>query len=353
MRSFSPSNPALRYMGRIDMADPDRPVLIYPYTQVAFRFSGTSLGVGLINTRAYGSSQLGYQLDGYQGKVGLPEDDREIIVPIATDLPDIEHEVALFKRQDGEHYITLTAIEVDDTARIQAPARAPETRRIEVFGDSVSCGERNEATAYTGKADPEADLSSYSNAWYSYAAITARALHAQLHNVSQGGVALVDGIGWFNGPEYIGMESMWDRLEYNPSLGACKPWDFQGYTPHVVIVAIGQNDSHPYDFMMNDYNGAQARNWRSSYASFITSLRHRYPNALIVTTTTVLQHDPAWDRAIDEVCSSLSDQRITHFLYNRNGKATPGHPRIAEHEEMAEELTKYLKGFGESIWIDA
>lgn len=222
--------------------------------------------------------------------------------------------------------------------------------RIEIYGDSVSCGERNEAVRYTGMADPETDLSSYSNSWFSYGAITARNLGAQLHAVAQGGAALLDGIGWFDGPDYTGMESIWDRIEYNPALGETKPWDFTRYTPHVVIIALGQNDAHPDDFMATDYNGEQARHWRTRYADFIRALRDRYPSAHIVCTTTALQHDAAWDRAIDEVCRTFGDPKVTHFLYSRNGSATPGHPRIAEHEEMARELTAYLEGFGDALW---
>ena len=135
-------------------------------------------------------------------------------------------------------------------------------RRIEVYGDSVTCGERCEAACYVGQADPEVDLSPYSNAWYSYAAITARNLGAQAHLVSQGGTTLLDGIGWFHAPDYIGMESIWDKSVYNTQLGGTSPWDFAQYTPHVVVVALGQNDAHPRDFMADDYDGEEATHWR-------------------------------------------------------------------------------------------
>ena len=80
------------------------------------------------------------------------------------------------------------------------------------------------------------------------------------------------------------------------------------------------------------------------------ALRRVYPNALIVLTTTILQHDPAWDRAIDEVCDTMADPRVRHFMYLRNSTATPGHPRISEQREMAMELTSYLRSFGPELW---
>lgn len=233
-------------------------------------------------------------------------------------------------------------------------------RRIEVYGDSVSCGERNEAALYTGKADPDTDLSPYSNSWYSYAAITARNLGASVNIVAQGGASLLDGIGWFCGPDYVGMESIWDRIEYNPFLGETKPWDFSRYTPQVVVVALGQNDAHPVDFMAADYQGEQSVQWRARYVDFLRTLRGKYLQATIICATTVLQHDASWDQAIDDAVRVVStgdrnngiapDPKVHHFLYSRNGSATPGHPRIAEHQEMADELTAFIESLGPAIW---
>ena len=270
---------------------------------------------------------------------------------MAEHLPNIEHDVIIFKRQDeGNARFDMHGVLIDDEATIAAPAEPMPDRRIEFYGDSVTCGERCEAICYTGQADPDVDLSGYSNAWHSYAAVTARNLNAQAHLVSQGGASLIDGIGWFHAPDYLGLESIWDRAAYNPELGATPQWDFSRYTPHVVVVAIGQNDAHPYDFMAEDYSGGQARHWRQRYIDFVHALRRVYPNALIVLTTTILQHDPAWDRAIDEVCDTMADPRVRHFMYLRNGTATPGHPRISEQREMAMELTSYLRSFGPELW---
>lgn len=350
MTLIAPDNPAIRYTGRIDDADPARPVWVHPYTQATFRFTGTSLAVRLVNRRTYGVSCLGAVIDGFQVRVPIPVDDEETVVTLASNLPDIEHEVTVFKRQDGQHYVELLGFDLSEGSTVLPPVGPRPARRIEVFGDSVSCGERNEASRYVGKSDPDVDLSPYSNSWFSYAAITARALDAELHDVSQGGVSLIDGIGWFNAPDYVGQESMWDRIQYNPMLGPSRPWDFNRWTPHAVVVAIGQNDAHPYDFMKEDYNGSQARHWRERYADFLRALRAHYPHAHIVCMTTVLQHDPSWDRAIGQAVTEFNDPNAEQFLFSRNGAATPGHPRVAEHEEMARELTAHLAALGPELW---
>lgn len=351
-RIISPRDPALRVMGRIDDGNPDRPVWVFPYTQASFRFTGTTLSLTLINHHDYGDSHIGVIVDGMPASIRIPVNERPVTLTLASHLPDIEHTVTIYKRQDGEHYLELLWLTVDDDAQVLPPSDPEPTRRIEIYGDSVSAGERNEAVAYVGKADPDVDLSACSNSWLSYGAITARKLGAQLHDIAQGGASLLDGIGWFHAPNYIGMEHIWDRIEYNPSLGPSRPWDFSRYTPHVVIVAIGQNDSHPHDFMAEDYDGAEARHWRARYVDFLHALRERYPQALIICTTTVLQHDHSWDRAIGEAVATVNDAHTIHFLYSRNGAATPGHPRVQEHEEMAEELTDLIRSYGDDIWSD-
>ncbi len=347
---ISPENNNLQYSGRIDFDDQSAPVLIYAASWVKMIFTGTSVSVTLANHHAYWTNEMGYLLDGEQGRIRLRDDDAKETYTLAENLADTRHELLFFKRMDACHTVTFYGFAVDDGARLFMPEPKPN-RRIEVFGDSVSCGEVSEALDYVGKEDPVHD-GQYSNSWYSYAWMTARRLNAELHDTSQGGIALLDYTGWFAAPEYKGVESCYDKMEYNPDLGQAKQWDFSRYTPHVVIVAIGQNDNHPEDYMAKDYDGAQGKNWREHYRRFIERLMELYPKAQIILTTTILQHDANWDKAIDEVRARIGSERVHHFLYHRNGAGTPGHIRIPEAEEMAKELTAYIRGLGDDIWAD-
>ena len=221
------------------------------------------------------------------------------------------HDVLLFKRQDACHIFKFYGLELDEGAVVERPAPLPE-RRIEVYGDSVSAGEVSEAMDYVGQADPVHN-GEYSNSYYSYAWMTARKLNAQIHDIAQGGIALLPKTGWFMEPHYIGMEEVYDKLQYHPQLGPVKQWDFEKYRPHVVIVAIGQNDNHPEDYMAEDYDGEKGRYWREHYKAFIQKLREIYPNAVLVLATTILNHDSGWDRAIDEYVGNCN-KRITGYI---------------------------------------
>lgn len=346
----SPDNDKLQYSGRIDFEHPSEPVFVYAASYVKMIFTGTSLSVRLSNHRACWTNRIGYILDGEQGGITLRDDNVQENYLIAEGLADTRHEIMLFKRMDSCHTVTFHGFSVDDNAILTLPNPKPN-RRIEVFGDSVSCGEVSEASEFVGKEDPIHD-GEFSNSWYSYAWMTARKLNAELHNTSQGGIALLDYTGWFAAPDYKGVESCYDKIQYHPDLGPCKQWEFSNYIPHVVIVAIGQNDNHPKDYMAEDYEGEAAVFWRKQYRKFVENLMQRYPKAQFILTTTILNHDASWDRAIDEVYQEIADERVHHFLYTRNGIGTPGHIRIPEAEEMATELANYIETLGQQIWLD-
>ena len=339
-----PNNSSLIYSGRIDLSDPFAIVWTYPGTFVRMKFKGTQLFIHVRNKHNYWNNYLGVAEGDAQTKLLLPEEGEATIeIPLQTTQDNI-HEVTIFKRQDACHELTILGFEIncntDDECELLEASPLPP-RRIEVYGDSVSAGEVSEAVDYVAKADPEHN-GEYSNSWYSYAWIAARKLDAQLHDIAQGGVALLDNTGWYYEPDYIGMEQVWNKMRYNPDYGTVKEWDFSKYTPDIVIVAIGQNDSHPDDYMKTDYECEKAKNWRTHYRQFLAKLRETYPDAWIICCTTLLQHDIGWDMSISQAVLDIADKKISHCVFQRNGKATPGHLRIPEAEEMAEELCHYI-----------
>lgn len=343
---ISPDNKKIVYSGRIDWSKPEAPVFVFPCTYAAMRFTGNVLRISVENHNSYWDNYLGCILDGEQSAMLLSKEGRtELEVPVTPSV-DNEHEIIIFKRQDACHEMTFLGAEIGDGERVLSISRRTE-RKIEVYGDSVSAGEVSEAVDYVGKSDPEHN-GEYSNSWYSYAWMTARKLNAQIHDIAQGGIALMDQTGWFYEPKAVGMESVWDKVHYNPQFGSATEWDFSEYIPNVVIVAIGQNDNHPDDYMKEDYEGERSERWRNHYRKFLEKIRGKYPDAQIVCCTTLLCHDSSWDKAIREVVEDMKDKKTTQYLFKRNGKGTPGHLRISEAEEMAEELAAYI----ESLYVE-
>lgn len=338
----------LVYSGRIDRRNPKKPEFIFPASSLAFRFFGRKAVLILENRNAYWDNYVGAIVDGVQ-KCWLLKKEGQTEISFLEEEQDGTHSVLFFKRQDSCHEMRLCSLMLSDKGRIlEAPAGFK--RKIEVYGDSVSAGEVSEAVDWVGRADPPKHNGRFSNSWYSYAWITARKLHAQLHDIAQGGIALMDGTGWFCPPNFIGMETIWDQMHYQPEFGEMVSWDFSGYTPDVVIVAIGQNDSYPEDYMKEDRMGEKAVLWRERYRAFLERILMQYPKAYLVCCTTLLNHDAGWDASIEQVCQELADPRVTYFRFRRTGQGTPGHLRISEAEEMAEELAAYLENLGIEGW---
>lgn len=347
MNIIDATHNALRYTGRIDFSNPSEPALIQAGSSIHVRFTGTSVGIRGRNHHGYFENAIGFLVDGNEGKAILENDDAIHDHTLASGLNTGTHELVIWKRSDGGyHYYDFLGLILDDGATVM-PLGERATRRIECYGDSVSAGEVCEANDRVGMCDPEPHDGKFSNARYSYVFQTARNLGAEAHDIAQGGIALLDGTGYFVDGK-VGLVSTWNKLRYNPSIGPCTDWTFSAWTPHVVIMAIGQNDNHPDDYISTD--AAHREKWSSAYAKLLRSLRAKYPWAFIVVITTLLFHNPDWDDALDEIVKGLDDGKIVRYRFARNGSGTPGHLRVSEHAEMATELTTFLKSFGDELW---
>jgi len=348
MTFIKANNDSFRYTGRNDFSNPSEPTIIHAGNEIHVRFSGTRLALRIRNHHTEYENAIGFLIDGTtEGKTVLATDDALRDYPVAENLPQGMHELILWKRiAAGCHYFDFHGILIDDGAEV-APSAFNPSRRIECYGDSVSAGEVCEAVEYTEQMDPENHEGKFSNSRYSYSMMTARNLGAEIWNTAQGGIAILDNTGFYMGGT-VGLVTTWDKLRMNPRLGPYTPWDFSRFTPHVVIMAISQNDKHPEDYINTD--PIRRSLWIATYAGLMRKLRSKYPRALFVVISTLLHHDAGWDVALDEMTASLRDFRVVRYRFKRNGIGTPGHLRISENAEMAGELTAFLQSFGDSLW---
>ena len=337
---------ALRYMGRIDKAKTESFRFIYAGSQVTVAFRGSSISAMIANTMMSSNEMsFGAVVDGELKKCvfdnGWDNHDKQTVL-IASGLDkDKLHTVTLFKRQAAYHYFEFYGFEIDELEGIEK-YKKDYSLKLEVYGDSVSAGEVVEAVENTASCDPEGHNGKFDNAYYAYPTITARNLNAEIHNNAQGGIALFDKTGYFHLPDAIGLETTWDKLSYYPE-GPFSEWDFSLYTPDIVIMAVGQNDPHFEGGGDRDIKDPGYRKkWKDKYKEITSELMGKYPKAQFIFLLTVLMHDPEWDRAVQEVTEELASERVHYLEFTRTGKATPGHPRIYEQYEMAEQLTAFI-----------
>ena len=322
------------YSGRINWQDPQAPAFAFPGTVVEFKFTGTSLKLELTEDNWNSGNYLDVYLDNNPNPITIelkPEKGEPIVYDIAEGLDNKVHQVVLVKRTDyvmGE--FNFHGIIIDGEL---LPADPDSKRKIEVYGDSISSGAAVEYKV-AGVQDPQGNNDYLSNAYYSYASILARESDAELSLVTQSGAPLMNGFGYWH--QGTGAESFYDKLK---PLKDAPVWDFGNYTPDLVIIALGQNDSATIRIGRD----MSAEVWKDHYKKLIANLRAKYPNSYFVGMFPNMFHDRAWDtyiiEAIAEYRSEHNDDRVFSLIHEQ---VTPGHPRISEQQQMADTLKKFI-----------
>ncbi|MDR0986530.1 MAG: electron transporter RnfD [Ruminococcus sp.] len=345
MYLYFADNSFFDYMGRADISDPKAVKFFYAGTLVRFRFTGNSLTAILNRTELYGCQWITAVIDDkvYTVKSDFADNDHDLAVNFADDLEDTVHTAYIVKRHETNERFIFKGVIVKNLL----PPNFTDKLKIEVFGDSVCAGELTEAVGFEGHEDPENSNFAYDNVLNSFVMLAAKSLSARIHNNSQGGLALLDGTGWFHAPEYIGLESTFDKMCYTTELGEISAWDFTLYTPDIVIIEIAQNDSHDgvNDIFDLKFRGEEHyKLWTTKYKEIVRTLHGHYKTAKYIFTTTVLNHDKCWDEALEKIAEELTQEGIPCYknTFENNGVLTPGHPRTAEQEKMACELKNFI-----------
>jgi hypothetical protein len=246
-----------------------------------------------------------------------------------------EHTVEIIKRNEsGLGRTWLYGLQTNGNF---LPHNSNTDRVIEFFGNSITVGYAIED--YTGGDSPD---STFTNNYFSYAAITARHFNADYYCTSKSGIGIL--VSWFP----LTMPEMYDRLD--PTDPKSK-WDFKKVTPDIVVINLFQNDSwlvnmpdHP---SFKERFGNQAPDKEvivRAYRSFVSAVRDKYPDALIICALgnmDATKEGSLWPGYVSKAVSDLNDKRIlTHFFPFMN-KA--GHPRKEDNELMAKSLIDFIK----------
>ncbi|MEZ0295012.1 MAG: SGNH/GDSL hydrolase family protein [Candidatus Methylacidiphilales bacterium] len=326
------TDPLIRYVGRFDRQDAEGPRCAWTASSVALTITGGSLNVKL---KESGKSFWQVIINGKPGEV-LELRPGEQTYSVATNLPAGKHTIELFKRTEAAVGVTqILGFQIEDNQKLlPTPGRK---HRIEVIGDSISCGYGNEASKGT-----EAFTPATQNGWLTYGAIAAREVDADLVCIAWSGKKL-------HGDNSL--PDLYDRVLPNP----LEPrWDFTSWTPDVVIINLGTNDFRG--------GNPDQETWSNAYVEFIRQVRARYPKAPIYVAQGSLMSDWPEDRkprttiigyypAIIEKANAAAKADggpPVHFLdfgvQNReDGYGAHMHPNTKTNAHMGDQLAKVLK----------
>jgi lysophospholipase L1-like esterase len=323
---YKASDPYFSYMGRGDFADVNHPTFWAPGAQIIFKFKGNSCIIDLTDEHLYGKFFNYIQLivDGHYSRFKLSEAESKLSV--GNHLKDTIHSVIICKTTESNiGYLQFNGA----ICHKLLPPPIPPKRKIECFGNSITCGTGSDQSEIPcGKGEWQDQHNSY----LSYGPVTARTLHAQYHLTSVSGIGLIHSCC---NMKYV-MPQVYDKINLRDDT---IQWDFARYQPDVVTICLGQND------------GIQdATTFCNAYVHFVQTLRKDYPKAHIVllsssmADSTLLPVLKGYIITVNQRLRESGDKRVSYYFFSkRYYGGCDSHPTVAQHQLMANELVIYLK----------
>jgi lysophospholipase L1-like esterase len=308
--------PAVRLVGRVT----DKNEFQWTGSHVIARFDGTAARIKL---NAAANEQFQIVVDGKPTEVLKPSGG-SMTYTVASGLTAGTHEVIVWRRTEAFFGVaTYEGFDFDGT--LLAPAPAP-TRRIEMVGDSITCGygDEGDGPSCPFTADTE-------NHYLTYGAIASRNVNADLVATCWSGIGMYRDYG---GGTTDQMPVRYLRALPETSTSA---WDFSKYVPDAVVINLGTNDFA---------KGDPGMPYQTAYLSFVRTVRKKYPSAYVLAIIPV----SGAKKYIDAVVSTLSgegDKNIGTLTLSAiaaaDGWGCDYHPALPTHAKWGAELGTALK----------
>ena len=329
---IKPTDKNIQYIGRIG-GNPERPMFTYPGVQIRSGFTGTTLKMLVKPNSGYFMVQID---ENEAFKVGFCNK-TDSIAELASQLPDTHHQVIITHIGEGyERLPEFRGFIVDKGKELTSATPLP-SRKIEFIGNSITCGYGIETDSPT---DPY--LEETANYYYTYAAQTARNLNAQALVVARSGIGVYRN---YNGPQTGDIVNMNTEYPYTFLYNDQHRWDFSRYTPDVVCINLGTNDTST--------QGADSLLLIEGFKKLYRQVRNHYPKAKIIflcgcmmAGKALLDAQQAMD-ATTNYAHKQGDSEVYRLDFNPHdgtlGYGASYHPSMRQHEKMANELTAFLR----------
>lgn len=323
---------------------------------VEFVFSGTHLSVSFC-------AECGWELEGLPSEPNAPKRATWPWVAVFLDedpLPARKFEIAssnaawLLHQSDAPQTHRIRLVKLTENSKsflgiagffgegTFLPTAPAPAKRLEVVGDSITCGYGNLVK------DPDRHFfSADEDAWQAYGPLAARKLGWECSCVSISGITAVKHPGWMGEYAMDELYAYTDRV-YQEKLGlAPETWDFAKNPNDVVVLNLGTNDCFGILFCPEP---GELERFSDAYLAFLKHVRLlNGPKTQIVcalgTMNYYLFHEIAL--AVEACRQQTGDTRI-HLLrfqpiHPFDGLGADGHPSLATHAKMADELAAFLK----------
>ncbi|MGH2648765.1 MAG: SGNH/GDSL hydrolase family protein [Ginsengibacter sp.] len=322
----SPGDGHTQYVGRIDNENISLPRFWQPGVYFTVKFKGSTCEIFLNDEVLYGNSH------------NYIEVVVDAIKPIRLQMRWKNNKLKIEGLGKGNNTISIcknteAGIGYVEFAGINCkkllPLPGKPVRKIEYIGNSITCGsgmDLSEVPCGKGKWYDQ------HNAYMSYGPLTSRALNAQWVLSSVSGIGMIHSCCKMD----ITMPPVFDKIDMRDDSIA---WNFDNYIPEVVTICLGQND------------GIQdSTTFCNAYINFIKNIRSKYADADIVCLTSPMGDEKLtavlknYLTSIVDALHNSGDQNVsTYFFTQQYHHGCGGHPDMEEHQQIAAELTHYIK----------
>ncbi|MBN1653087.1 MAG: hypothetical protein JXA30_04855 [Deltaproteobacteria bacterium] len=343
-----PNHPDILYFGRIDCSTPLAPSFAFPGVSIRVAFNGDAIDIVFTDHgNANSPNYYNVIIDAGEPEVLEMIPGRNVYT-LAENLSTGVHTVELFKRVESnqdEGRGEFQGFRIPEGASVMP--LSPKPYRLEVIGDSITCGYGNEVSVL--------DPTNYhyttenSNAYNAWGAIAARNLDAEYVAVAYSGRGVYRNYG---GEDRETVPEMY--LDALPDNLSAAPWDVSRFVPDIVVINLGTNDFSP-ELETAEINAA-TKEFEMSYLEFAETLRSYYSEATFVLAVGPMLSDsyPPGYQALSNVTDSLEAVIAARKAVGDDGfylleipeQLAPygedWHPTVTTHEAMAERLVDFI-----------
>ena len=329
------------YKGRVEKIQDNKVMLIGSASSVSFDFKGNSCTISLQSIDSWEhQNYVSLELDGkYIGRIRIEKGAVQSF-PVAVSNGKKTHHLSIYKATEATNGGVLFA---GTTAKLIASSATQNKKKIELIGDSITCGYGNDASEIPcGKGD----WFDQHNAYWAYGPVLARDLDADFV------LSSVSGYGMYRNwnDEHLNeaiIPDVYENLYLNKD--KTKPYDF-AFQPDLVSICLGTND-------LSDGDGKKARlpfneeKYVSNYIDFIQTVYKHAPNTRIVLLNSPMvsgERNVTFVKCLKKVIQAFEND-TTHkpiALFEFQPMSPKGcgyHPDIADDKVMADQLNPFFK----------
>ena len=326
----------LRPLGRTIINGRHQLELITSGAHFGYSFKGADCAIYVTIADARGHNYLQYELDGiYQKRIRIEGSSKEPVI-IKTGKAG-QHRIWIYKATEA-HTGALIVEKV--AAQGIKSLSIPRLPLIEFIGNSITCGaasDDSEVPCGTGEYHDQ------HNAYMAYGPGVSRKLNVNFI------LASVSGIGIYRtwNREGPSMPQVYANVDFQVSNSL--KWDFKRYKPDIVSIALGTNDMSKGDGTPRA--AFDTVRFVNDYVKFVQLVKSNYPAAQIALLSSPMIKDASRDilqRCLTRIKKEIdaiypADKPVATFFFQpMNPHGCGGHPNVADHQILAEQLKPFF-----------